>query len=69
MYDKAIETFSTLQATTQYPPEILFVNKKEWVRDSTGKSVLVLERTDQLSIKELIHIKQSPQPAFNKQFD
>ena len=69
LYDKAIETFSTLQATTQYPPEILFVNKKEWVRDSIGKSVLVLERTDQLSIKELIHIKQSPQPAFNKQFD
>ena len=69
LYDKAIETFSTLQATTQYPPEILFVNKEEWVRDSKGKSVLVLERTNQLSINQLIHIKQSPQPAFNKQFD
>ena len=69
LYDKAIETFYSTEVTTQYPPETLFVNKEEWIKASQNKSVLVLEPTDQMIIKELIRVKQSPQPAFNKQFD
>ena len=69
MFDRAQEAFDGMKVTTQYPPETLFVHPNEWLADSKNKSILVLEKTDQLVISGQIYVRQSPQPAFNKQFD
>ena len=69
LYRKAETVYKELDTTTQYPPETLFVSPQEWIKDCHGKSVLLLEKTDQLEIQDRIFIKQSPQPAFNKKFD
>ena len=69
LYEKAETTFRSLDTTTQYPPETLFVNPQEWIADCQNKSVLVLEKTEQLKIQDQLFIKQSPQPPFNKKFD
>ena len=68
-FEKAIGIFNSKEVTTQYPPENLFVNREELIKDSLNKSIFVLERTEELPIASHINIKQSPQPAFNKQFD
>ena len=69
LFKKAKAVYKELDTSTQYPPEKLFVEPKEWINDCRDKSVLILEKTDQLDIQEQIFIKQSPQPAFNKKFD
>ena len=69
LYEKAESVYKEMDVTTQYPPEILFVNPKEWIADCQNRSVFVLEKTAQINIREQILIKQSPQPPFNKKFD
>jgi len=69
LYGNATDAFEKSGVQSQYPPETLFVNAKEWVADCSEKSILLLERTDQLPISSVVSFKQSPQPAFNKQFD
>ena len=69
LYEKAENTFRNFDTTTQYPPETLFVHPEEWIEDCQNKSILVLEKTEQLKIKEQLFIKQSPQPPFHKKFD
>ena len=69
LYKKAEEAYKSLDTTTQYPPVKLFVQPQEWISDCQNRSIIVLEKTDQLKIKEKIYINQSPQPAFNKKFD
>ena len=69
LYENATDAFEKSGVQSQYPPETLFVNAKEWVADCSEKSILLLERTDQLPISSVVSFKQSPQPAFNKQFD
>ena len=69
LYKKAKEAYKSLDTTTQYPPGKLFVQPQEWISDCHNRSIIVLEKTDQLKIKEKIYINQSPQPAFNKKFD
>ena len=69
LYKKAEEAYKSLDTTTQYPPGKLFVQPQEWISDCQNRSIIVLEKTDQLKIKEKIYINQSPQPAFNKKFD
>ena len=61
--------YKILDTTTQYPPGKLFVQPQEWISDCQNRSIIVLEKTDQLKIKEKLYINQSPQPAFNKKFD
>ena len=68
-FDKATKAYATEGVESQYPPETLFVHPEEWIADCKEKSILLLERTDQLEISTQISIKQSPQPAFNKKFD
>ena len=68
-FEKAKKTYTTEGVESQYPPETLFVNPKEWIADCKEKSLLLLEHTDQLEISTQIFIKQSPQPTFNKKFD
>ena len=69
LYEKAENTFRNFDTTTQYLPETLFVHPEEWIEDCQNKSILVLEKTEQLKIKEQLFIKQSPQPPFHKKFD
>ena len=69
LYEKAEKAFDKLDDTTQYPPETLFTNKAEWLKDAQKKSFLLLNRSDYLPHTEQVIIKQSPQPVFNKQFD
>ena len=69
LYKKAEEAYKSLDTTTQYPPGKLFVQPQEWISDCQNRSIIVLEKTDQLKIKEKLYINQSPQPAFNKKFD
>ena len=69
LYDKAEIAFQQLEITTQHPPKTLFVHPEEWIADCKNKSVLVLEKTTELEIEDLVFVKQSPQPAFNKKFD
>ena len=69
LYKKAEEAYKSLDTTTQYPPGKLFVQPQEWISDCQDRSIIVLEKTDQLKIKEKLYINQSPQPAFNKKFD
>ncbi len=69
LFDKATRAFQKTGVQSQYPPEALFVGAKEWIADCENKSVLLLERSDQLPATSVITFKQSPQPAFNKQFD
>jgi transcription-repair coupling factor (superfamily II helicase) len=69
LYKKAEDAYKGLDTTTQYPPRKLFVQPQEWLSDCQDRSIIVLEKTDQLKIKEKLNINQSPQPAFNKKFD
>ena len=68
-YNKAKKVYATEGVESQYPPENLFVHPEEWIEDCKAKSILLLERTDQLKNSNQILFKQSPQPAFNKKFD
>ena len=67
--NKAKKTYASEGVESQYPPEDLFVHPEEWIKDCKEKSILLLERTDQLEINNQISFKQSPQPAFYKKFD
>ena len=69
LYQQAEKTYNDFVDTTQYPPETLFVQSKDWIADCQNKSLLVLEKTEQIKVDEQIFIKQSPQPTFNKKFD
>lgn len=69
LYEKATAAYATKKAETQYPPETLFVNGKEWLENCKAKSILLLERSDQCIFDQQISIKQSPQPSFNKNFN
>ena len=68
LYKKATAAFNSKKVETQYPPETLFIEGAVWVKACQSKSILVLERSDQLIVDRQIQIKQSPQPAFNKKF-
>ena len=68
-FNKAKKTYASEGVESQYPPEDLFVHPEEWIKDCKEKSILLLERTDQLEINNQISFKQSPQPTFNKKFD
>ena len=68
LYEKANATYSAKKVEAQYPPETLFVNGQEWLQNCEAKSILLLERSDQLAVNQQISIKQSPQPSFNKNF-
>lgn len=67
-FEKADETYTSAEVESQYPPETLFVSPQEWLNDCKKKSIFLLERTDQLQLSDQLSFKQSPQPAFNKQF-
>ena len=69
LYKKAEEAYKSLDTTTQYPPGKLFVQPQEWISDCQNRSIIVLEKTDQLKIKEKLYINQNPHPTFNKKFD
>ena len=69
LYKKAVEAYSNLNDTTQYPPEKLFSQKEEWLKDAQNKSFVLLNRSDHLPHTKKIILKQSPQPVFNKQFE
>lgn len=69
LYEKAEKVYQEKDTTSQNAPEILFVKPTEWIADLQSRSVFVLEKTTQINIRELILIKQSPQPPFNKKFD
>jgi len=68
LYEKANATYLAKKVEAQYPPETLFVNGEEWLQNCEAKSILLLERSDQLAVNQQISIKQSPQPSFNKNF-
>lgn len=68
-FNKAKTTYHSEGLKSKYPPETLFVHPEEWIKDCKEKSILLLERTDQIKIRNQISFKQSPQPAFNKKFD
>lgn len=68
LYEKANATYSAKKVEAQYPPETLFVSGEEWLQNCEAKSILLLERSDQLAVNQQISIKQSPQPSFNKNF-
>ncbi len=68
LYEKANATYSAKKVEAQYPPETLFVSGEEWLQNCEAKSILLLERSDQLAVNQQIPIKQSPQPSFNKNF-
>ena len=68
LYEKANATYSAKKVEAQYPPETLFVSGQEWLQNCEEKSILLLERSDQLAVNQQISIKQSPQPSFNKNF-
>lgn len=68
LYEKANATYSAKKVEAQYSPETLFVSGQEWLQNCEEKSILLLERSDQLAVNQQISIKQSPQPSFNKNF-
>ena len=68
-YEKANVTYTSTAVESQYPPETLFVSPQEWLDNCKEKSILLLERSDHLQISDQLSFKQSPQPAFNKQFE
>ncbi len=68
-YEKANLTYTSTAVESQYPPETLFVSPQEWLDNCKEKSILLLERSDHLQISDQLSFKQSPQPAFNKQFE
>ncbi len=68
LYEKANASYSAKKVEAQYPPETLFVSGEEWLQNCEAKSILLLERSDQLAVNQQISIKQSPQPSFNKNF-
>ncbi len=68
-FNKVKITYDSEGVKSKYPPETLFVHPEEWIKECKEKSILLLERTDQIKIRNQISFKQSPQPTFNKKFD
>lgn len=66
---KAAKQFESLEATVQYPPEVLFLTSDELLERLAGQSTLLIGHSDHLKSQLRIEIKQSPQPSINKQFD
>ena len=67
--DKAAKEFETLEIMLQYPPEILFLDRKELLDRIANQSTVLVNQSDNLKPKESLTIKQTPQPSINKQFD
>ena len=66
---KAAKEFETLESMLQYPPEILFLDRKELLDRLANQSTVLVNQSDNLKPKEILTIKQTPQPSINKQFD
>ena len=66
---KAAKEFENQESMLQYPPEILFLNRKELLDRLANQSIVLVNQSDNLKPKESLTIKQTPQPSINKQFD
>lgn len=53
----------------QLPPEALFYSKESFIKDVSDKKCIEFGLTGYLKSDHVFNFNQSPQPAFNKQFD
>ena len=69
-YQEALENFAALKTETQHlPPDVLFTSKEDFKASSSLLNSVSLTKSAELVNQENILFRQSPQPAFNRQFD
>ena len=69
-YQKALFSFEALDTETQHlSPDILFTSKDNFTATASMLNTVSLTKSSDLPKQENIFFKQSPQPAFNRQFD
>ena len=69
LFDKATLQYEGLDTTTQFPPETLFCQSKEWLAALREQPVGLFQNSDRLPATKTLLWGQAPQPSFNKQFD
>ncbi len=69
-YKEANQNYQLLDSETQHlPPDVLFSSKEDFMEISNALSVVSQTKSTVLKKQDVVSVKQSPQPAFNRQFD
>ena len=67
---EAEASFAALATETKHlPPDVLFISKENFIQTASMLSLVSLTKSAALNTQENHFFKQSPQPAFNRQFD
>ena len=69
-YEEALSSFAALNTETKHlAPNVLFTSKENFIQTATMLNLVSLTKSAALNTQENHFFKQSPQPAFNRQFD
>lgn len=69
-YEEAEASFTALATETKHlPPDVLFISKENFIQTASMLSLVSLTKSTAVNTQQNHFFKQSPQPAFNRQFD
>ena len=69
-YEEAEASFAALATETKHlPPDVLFISKENFIQTASMLSLVSLTKSTAVKTQQNHFFKQSPQPAFNRQFD
>ncbi len=69
-YEEAEVSFAALATETKHlPPDVLFISKENFIQTASMLSLVSLTKSTAVNTQQNHFFKQSPQPAFNRQFD
>ena len=69
-YEEAEASFAALATETKHlPPDVLFISKENFIQTASMLSLVSLTKSTAVNTQQNHFFKQSPQPAFNRQFD
>lgn len=69
-YEEAEASFEALATETKHlPPDVLFISKENFIQTASMLSLVSLTKSTAVNTQQNHFFKQSPQPAFNRQFD
>ena len=69
-YEEAEASFAALTTETKHlPPDVLFISKENFIQTASMLSLVSLTKSTAVNTQQNHFFKQSPQPAFNRQFD
>ncbi|MDB9989015.1 transcription-repair coupling factor [Flavobacteriaceae bacterium] len=69
-YEEAEASFAALATETKHlPPDVFFISKENFIQTASMLSLVSLTKSTAVNTQQNHFFKQSPQPAFNRQFD